>query len=104
MGAILQVINFLHAPSLNTKERKGLTTYYKTYEITALKKHVDTNHVLIVKIFEKEVNGPIKKTFEMQLAKKKPNVSSNAISKLFIIKNPFKKDDVQKKKFKTLAF
>jgi hypothetical protein len=40
----------------------------------------------------------------MQLAKKRPNVSNNAISKLFIIKKKFKKDDVQKKKFKTLAF
>jgi hypothetical protein len=95
---------FLHAPSPNTKERKALTTYYKTYEITALKNQVDTNHVLVVKKFEKEVNGPTKKTFEMQLAKKRPNVSNNAISKLFIIKNLFKKDDLQKKKFKTLAF
>jgi len=37
------------------KKRKVLKTYYKTYEITTLKKHVDTNHVLIVKIFEKGI-------------------------------------------------
>jgi hypothetical protein len=71
MKCLVGYINFLHAPSPNTKERKTFTTYYITYEITALKKHVDTNHVLIVKISEKEVNGPIKKTFEMKLAKKK---------------------------------
>jgi hypothetical protein len=48
---------------------------YIRYEITTLKKHVDTNHVLIVKIFEKEVNGPIIIKIEMQLATKRPNVS-----------------------------
>ncbi len=68
---LLGYISFLHAHSPNTKERKALTTNYKTYEFTTLKKHVDIDHVLIVKIFEKEVSGPIKKTFEMQLAKKK---------------------------------
>ncbi len=103
MKCLLGYINFLHAPSPNTKERKALTTYYKTYEITALKKDVDRNHVLIVKIFEKEVNGPIKKTFEMQLAKKRPNVSSNAISKLFVIKNPLKNDDGPKKQLQNLG-
>jgi len=101
---LLGYISFLHAHSLNTEERKVLITYYKTYEFTTLKKHVDIDHVLIVKNFEKEVNGPIKKTFEMQLTKKRPNVSNNAISKLFDVKNPFKKDDVLKTKFKTLAF
>ncbi len=65
MKCLLGYINFLHAPSPNIKQRKALTTYYKTYEITVLKKHVDTNHVLIDKFFEKEVNGPIKKKFEM---------------------------------------
>jgi hypothetical protein len=49
MKCLLGYINFLHALSPNTKERKALTTYDKMYEIIALKKHVDTNHVLIVK-------------------------------------------------------
>ncbi len=71
MKCLLGYISFLHVLSLNTKERKTLTTYYKTYEITTLKKHADTNHVLIMKHFEKEVNGPIIKKIEMQLAKKR---------------------------------
>jgi hypothetical protein len=40
----------------------------------------------------------------MQLAKKKPNVLSNAIFKLFVIKNPFQKDDVQNPNFKPSLF
>jgi hypothetical protein len=32
-----------------TKERKGLTTYYKTYGITGLKKHVDVDDYIIAK-------------------------------------------------------
>jgi hypothetical protein len=32
MKCLLGYIIFLHAPSPNTKERKALTTYYKTYE------------------------------------------------------------------------
>jgi hypothetical protein len=60
MKCLLGYISFLDTPSPNTKERKALTTYYKTYEITTLKKHVDTYHVLIIKKFEKEINGPIK--------------------------------------------
>jgi hypothetical protein len=45
------------------------------------------------------VNGPIRETFERQLVKKRLNVSSSAISKVFVVKDPFKKDDEQKKDF-----
>jgi hypothetical protein len=68
-----------HAPNPSTKERKGLITYYKTYGITTLKKHGDANHTIIVKKFEEEVNGPLKRTFEKQLAKKILNVLGNAL-------------------------
>jgi hypothetical protein len=44
--------------ALNTK--KCLITYYKTYGITSLKKHVDAIFVVIVIFFEEEVNSPIK--------------------------------------------
>jgi hypothetical protein len=44
--------------ALNTK--KNLLTYYKTYVITSLKKHVDAIFVVIVIFFEEEVNSPIK--------------------------------------------
>ncbi len=46
----------MHAFNQNTKERKGLITYYTTYGITTLKKHVDSDHVTIVKKNEGEIN------------------------------------------------
>jgi hypothetical protein len=42
------VVNILN---VRTKERKGLITYYKTYGITILKKHVDVDHFIIVNFF-----------------------------------------------------
>jgi hypothetical protein len=75
-----------HAPNPSTKERKGLITYYKTYGITTLKKHGDANHTLIVKNIEEEVNGPLKRTFEKQLAKKMVNVLGNALLIYLLLK------------------
>jgi hypothetical protein len=42
-----------------TKERKGLITYYNTYGIIVLKKHVDADHSIIGNILEEEVNNSI---------------------------------------------
>jgi hypothetical protein len=44
------------------------------------------------------VNGLIRETFERQLVKKRLNVSSSAILKVFVVKDPFIKDDEPKKK------
>jgi hypothetical protein len=44
----------MHALNLNTKERKMLITYYKTYGISTLKKHVDNDHATIVKNLRKK--------------------------------------------------
>jgi hypothetical protein len=87
-------LNILNA---RTKERKGLVTYYTTYGITTLKKHVNPNYSIIVKFFEEETNNEILKTVERQLAKKRPNVPISAIFVIFIVKKPFKKANVQKK-------
>jgi hypothetical protein len=62
--------NVVNIPSLRIKKRKGLITYYKTYGITALKKHVDVDHSIIAKKIEKEINNGIIKSVERQLAKK----------------------------------
>jgi hypothetical protein len=35
-----------------------------------LKKHVNVNHSIITKMFEEEVNNPLKREVERQLAKK----------------------------------
>jgi len=36
-----------------TQARKGLIFYYKTNGITSQKKHVDVEHIVITKMFEK---------------------------------------------------
>jgi hypothetical protein len=94
-----------HAHNPSTKERKGLITYYKTYGIKTLKTHGDANHTLIVKKFEKEVNGPLKRTFEKQLAKKMLNVLGNVLLNFFLLKIFSKMMMCNKKIFcKTLGF
>lgn len=57
---------------------------------------MDVNHVVIVICFEKEVNSPLKGVQEKQLAKKRPNVSCNAIFKKIDVKDHFKREFVQK--------
>ncbi len=46
----------MHAINPNIKERKMFITYYKTYGISILKKHVDNDHATIAKKFEEEIN------------------------------------------------
>jgi len=50
----------VYALNPNTKERKKLLTYLKTYGITTWKKHVDCDHAIIVKQIEEEVNVVVK--------------------------------------------
>jgi hypothetical protein len=88
MRCILCYDNVINIPNARTKERKGLITCYKTYSITILKKHVDVDHFIIAKKFE--VIGSV----ERQPAKKRPNVLASAIFSFFVVKKPFKKDDV----------
>jgi hypothetical protein len=52
-----------------TQVRKILIFYYKTNGITSLKRHVDANHILITRMFEKEVNYLLKRREERQPAK-----------------------------------
>jgi len=85
------------------KERKMLITYYKTYGISTLKKHVDNDHAIIVKKIEEEINvikrGPIEKQ------QKKKIVSRNVISKFFLSKILLKRMMNSKNTFcKTLVF
>jgi hypothetical protein len=83
------------------KKRKILITYYKTYGITTLKKHANANHVVIVKMIDKKVNGLIKITFLKQPTKKRPN----AILFYLLSKIPLKRMMNNKKIFcKAFAF
>jgi hypothetical protein len=96
MRCILCYDNVVNTLNPRIKERKGLITYYKTYGLLiALKKHVDPNHSIIVKKFEEEINNKIIGSVERQLAKKRPNVPTSAISVFFVVKEPFKNDYVQ---------
>jgi len=63
-----------------------------------LKKHVDVDHVVLVKRF-KDMNSPLINVFERQPTKKRPNVSNFEILKFFGAKDPFKKYVVQQKQF-----
>ncbi len=45
MRCLLYYNNLVHARNPNIKKRKGLITYYKTYVIMTLEKHVDSDHV-----------------------------------------------------------
>ncbi len=60
MSCLFCYKSHVNVPNLSTKERKKLITYYKTYGITSLKKHVDVDLVVIVKKIEEEINGLVK--------------------------------------------
>jgi hypothetical protein len=50
---ILCHVNPVNVLNLKTKKRKGLITYYKSYGITILKKHVSAYHSMIIKNLKK---------------------------------------------------
>jgi hypothetical protein len=52
--------------------------------IVSLRKHVNSYHPNIIILIEKEINCPLKED-EIQLSKKRPNVSSNSTS--FLLQN-----------------
>jgi hypothetical protein len=62
-------------------------------KITTLKKHMDVDHGLIVKKIEEKMNN-VKSPLERQLAKKRPIMTTNAISNFFGAIGFYKKDNV----------
>ncbi len=52
MICIFCYVNLMNNSNPNIKDTKCLITYYKTYGITGLKKHVDADHAIIAKTFE----------------------------------------------------
>jgi hypothetical protein len=75
--------NRVNEPNLSTsKERKSLVTYYKTYGIITLKKHVDAYCGINAKKFEEEINSSMKrsvKKVQETSSEKWPNVFIGAI-------------------------
>ncbi len=56
--------------NFKTQAKKGLIIHNTTNGIITLKNHVNADHSIIVKIFEEELNSPLKGKVEKQLAKK----------------------------------
>jgi hypothetical protein len=79
--------------------------YYKTNGILTLKKHVDVDHVMIPKFFEKEINNLVKPGYLKDNQQKKLNLSSNAIY-INLVKKILSKRMMCNKNnsYKTLAF
>ncbi len=66
---------------------------------------MDANHIVITKMFEKEIKFLQKGSAKRQLVKKRAIVSGGSISKFFFVKDSFKREDVpQKKKLEDLGF
>jgi hypothetical protein len=72
------------------KLKKGLVTYYKTSGMTCLQKHLDADHLVIYKRFQKEINNEGKENVERQFANKRFLIFSFSISEIFASKDPFK--------------
>jgi len=72
-----------------TQTKKCLIIYNITNGITTLKNYVNVNHSIIAKMFEKEINSPLKGKVERQPTKERYNPSRNAIIKFFATKDPF---------------
>jgi hypothetical protein len=106
MKCILCYVNLVNVPNPRTKERKDFKTYYKTYGIIALKKHVDANHFIIAKKIEEEINNGITESVERQLAKIKAKCLRKCNFWFFCCKITFQKGwCVAKRTFcKALAF
>ncbi len=80
-----------------TQTKKGLILYNTTNGITSLKKHVKVNYSIIAKMFENEVNNPLRGKLEKKICKKRSNLASSAIFNVFAAKNPFIKYHMQQK-------
>jgi hypothetical protein len=93
MKCILCYDDAVNIPNARTKERKWLITCYKIYDINVLKKHVDVDHFIIAKKLEEEINNEIISRKTMYKEKAKCSSKWN-IFFFFVVKEPFKKDDV----------
>jgi hypothetical protein len=79
--------------------------YNTTNQITTLKKHVNANHSIITKIFEDEVNSPLKGDLRNTLLKKDQINLAVQLSIFFATKEPSQKYHMQQKmSFKDMGF
>lgn len=97
MRCILCHNNPVNATNPRTQLRRKLILYFKTNGMTSLKNHVDADHGLVAKVFEKQVNNLLKGKKEKKKVaiKKTLNLFEKSISNFFAMKDPFKSDNVQ---------
>jgi hypothetical protein len=81
-----------------TKLRKNLVSYFKNNGITTLKRHMNVDHGLIVKKIKEKMNN-MKSPLERQPLKKRPIMTTSAISNFFGAIDLYKKDNVHQKDF-----
>ncbi len=74
---------------VTVKLKQGLILYNTTNIITTLKKHVNVNHSIIAKMYEEDLNSPLKRKMEKQLGQKRSNPCGSAIVKFLATKYPF---------------
>ncbi len=60
---------------------------------------MDAKHIVIAKMFEKEVNFLLKGSVERQPTKKIVIIFGGSISKFFSVKDSFEREDVPQKEF-----
>jgi hypothetical protein len=60
MCCILCHNNPVNVTNPKTQLRRKLILYFKTNGMTSLKEHVDADHGLVAKVFEKQVNSLLK--------------------------------------------
>jgi hypothetical protein len=77
MRCIICYSNLFLFLNFKTQAKKGLIIHNTTNGIIILKNHVNANHSIIVKIFEEELNTPLKGKMEKQLAKKIKKIKLN---------------------------
>jgi len=79
-------LELFDACNKRTKSRKCLISYYKIKIIISLKNHVDVDHVVLYKTFEKKVNNYLRGSVERQPINKCPSIFGSSISNFFLAK------------------
>jgi hypothetical protein len=84
----------LEVLAMHTRCRKGLIAYHKFNGIMVIKKHVEYDHVALLKIFLEDATFEVSKSpIYHEPNKKRANVSPFNISSCFFSSFKFKKDD-----------
>jgi hypothetical protein len=68
-------------------------------KITSLKNHLNVDHVVLYKTFEKDANNYLRGSEERQPINKPPSIFGSSISNFFLAKNLYKQSKVEQQQF-----